>query len=464
MSTIGKLHDDSGPGGYVPYSSMFAPIPPTQEDVARVGENIVGPLKAKGAKQGVSCYADGTLTFEYRSGSSFVDLSKSYFAFVIQCIENGTGLDRVASGVELIPNVAHSMFRSVNVTFNGDSVDGGSNSNYQSQAFLAALLGMSFGTAQANSQTLALPDGPIGVGEAASQVNPNVAMSSENGTTIRRIYTQGNTVSGVPNTSTHVMQPAIGIWATQRLIPSNTNIRVVLTIASDPAVFWATAVGTTPAVVPKLCILDARFVVHQVDLTQDAQIAFDMQIQRGPALYPGQSVRCEASATFSSATFTGVRMLAGPTPSAVLAVIVPAASLSGEYSSLPYSYHTIGSTITSAQVNWGGQSFPNLPYGSIGGHAVNDPRLYQAYLDMCKKHAGSEGAVLTAMQFHRSFPVMAFPISPSGLTDGYDPLSQGSLEVNIMLDSAPAVPCQVVVLGLIPSVLSIDAVRRAVPT
>ena len=457
QSTISKIHESSASDGYGPLMAMFDPAPPTQEAVARSEDAVIMPIQAKGLKEGVSCYSDSTLAFEYRSGSTFIDLSKSYFAFDIDCVQTGGG--RVGEGAEIIPNVAHSMFSGVQVSLNGTRVDGTSGNNYQSQAFLAALLGMTYGSAQSNSQNLALPITPIGFGDASAQVDDDAAQYSENGAQLRRIITQGNVHTGASTVSTQVMQPAVAIWHSQRLIPSNVDIRVVFTIAADTAVFWSTGSGGDPAPAAKLCILDARMVLHQVNLTQVAAAAFDMKIMRQPALYPGHRIQCELSPTFTGTTANFSGLLQGPTPAIVLAAIVPTENLTGTYATLPFTY--TASDVTSAQVTWGGQSFPSSPYGSVGGLGIkNDPRLYQAYLEACGKHGGSGGAVLTAMQFHRSFPIMTFSIGPTGLSDGYDPLARGNLAVNFQLPTAPATPSQVVLFALVPSMIEIDGSHR----
>lgn len=283
--------------------------------------------------------------------------------------------------------------------------------------------------------------------------------------------------------------PQEGIWRQSTLLPSNVDLRVVLTKSSNAFMLHdsgqasadsTASINWTVAGAGNKCVLFLK----RVYPTAVMRAALDAHYLHAPMAYNLMQSRAARYEVGTATSVSATNLLTGVRPDVVLVSFVHKAALAGDYNVSPFatieteaydgtnptlSGHESGDFVNSIYVNWGGRQFPQQPI--TASNISDNGEAYAAYMAVAKQGMfGSSTPFLLPDDFKSDRRIFAFRLRPDDAPagskalmgpDGEDLSDRGSLSVHATLTRGGSpIDCTMVVIGFSAASVEIDASRQ----
>ena len=280
------------------------------------------------------------ILFEIQENSDFLDLSQTTLTVKIQLVEGDNSEILPTSLVCPVNNTLHSLFSQLTISLK-DSVISQPNNLYPYRAYIENLLNYS----------KAVKDSWLRAeGWSTDQVN-RFDNPNNSALTIRR---EPLLRGGIQELSGRLHGD---IFFQSRLIPSNLDVKIVLT-PTDPK-FSVMYFGTGTKSF-KLKIIDAALSVRKVKLTQAKNLAFERQIAAAPINLPLNYVHMKTSVLAQGiASHNHNSLYSGVLPNRIILAFLDNESFTGKFNKNPFNLKHYNLSLINLSVN--GKSIPSQP-------------------------------------------------------------------------------------------------------
>ena len=279
------------------------------------------------------------IMFEIEGGTDFIDLSQTALKVRVKLtLEDDDPIDNTCK-VAPVNNLLHSLFQQITVSLK-DTVISQANNCYSYRAYLENLLNYS------SSAKHSWMKGFGWEGDSAGKfdLDTNSAIAKR-----RAPFLNGDVLELKGRLHCDIaFQP--------RLIPSNLDIRIVMTPSSPEFCIQSFDEG----VKYKLVLEAATLCVRKVKLTPNKQLQFERTIARSPARIPINYIHmktCSIAAGLTS--YAQDSLFAGSLPNLIILGLLDNAAFSGQYSKNPYNFKNYD--LRTLVLNMNGRQIPTRP-------------------------------------------------------------------------------------------------------
>ena len=376
------------------------------------------------------------IMFEIEAGSDFIDLSQSTLKVRVKLtLENGDPIT-AESKCSPVNNTLHSMFQQITVSLK-DTVISQANNCYSYRAYLENLLNYSSSAKHSWMKAFGWEDDVAGRFDL--ETNPAFAKR-------RTPFLNGGVLELKGRLHCDIaFQP--------RLIPSNLDVRIVLTPSAPEFCIQSFDEGEKY----KLVIESAILCVRKVKLTPSKQIQFERVIARSPARIPINYIHmktCSIAAGLTS--YAQDSIFSGPLPNYIFLAMVDNAAFSGKYSANPFNFKNYD--LRTLVLNFNGRSIPSRPLTPNFGRGHYLDCYETLFRSMGTYYSDGDNGISLELYANGS-TIYGFNLGSDNCAHN-DGLISGNIDVNIRFGAPLAQTITMVLYAQFSNTIRIDQHRN----
>ena len=435
---------------------------------------------------------DSAITFVVAGTDEYLDLSKTILVVEGKVVP-GTGGELSTGQASIAPvnNFLHSLFRQVDVYFNGKQVTPAMGT-YAYRSYLETLLNYDVSAKQSQlSSAMYYKDTAGQMDEAGSlpssmtikNVTAVTSASDGNDATL----TTENVSIPVPETGNQgfakrhkfienskkftLSGPIFtDVFMSDRLLINMLDLKVVLNRSYNEFCLMDKNSGTK--VNPKVELTDVILKIRKVKVDQAIRDSTEILLKQTPAIYPVRRVVCKALSIAPG--LPNVRLdniLSGLVPTSFVFGLVDSNAYTGEYGKNPFNFkHYDISTIT-LSVN--GEEipfkqlrlkFPNPSDTESKKKTVDFIQAYNTLFSGTGKMFSNMGLDITRDDYPHGFTLFAFDLTPDmcNTADYFNTVQRGTLSVDLTFEKATPEAISMVCYADFENIIRIDSERNVI--
>ena len=411
------------------------------------------------------------MKFSVQQLEDYVDLNRSYFVIDLRLSTSGqNGIVADANSASdanntkftyPVNNLAHTIFKQINVRFNGTLMTEQTDT-YAYSAYLQTLLNYS----QDDGESLLAPQGwvnflnvaPTLTSGGGDDISTLAGYLHNNNNLLKTLTTpfRGNNVVRM------IMRPYLPVFHTGKIMVPGVEMNFELHFNSPDFYTWATINdGTKQYVRLREQDVDITFHLCRLNLNPDvyASLEGERKLKEEVAKYP--VVRDQIRTfTFNGATTTWMEdnLFLGRVPQRMIVGILDSTAFNGTKEKYPFSFQSKG--VTSVRQFIEGEEYPYVTLEFAGNNTLKDLQGYRRFLD-------AAGAVGKHREFmvkpgdwghNKNCTLFMWNNVPSGDTDGpkLNPKQTGNVRLEIKFRAAIGANVTILVWGEFESIIYID--------
>jgi hypothetical protein len=291
---------------------------------------------------GFEAVKEGRLKFVIPGKDSFIDLGKSHIYLKLKIVGSGaiaTGTQTsptstpidvttaiATSGLSVINNIAHSLFRQIEVSIGGVTITKG-DGNYAYKSYIEVLCNA---TKEAQETYFHV----VGWTKDDASTDTNQMDSNSNGAlATRRNYFTSDGIGEF------IMRPHTGIVTQHKHIIPYTEVIVTLDRHSNPAFFMRCKTHTPTAGTPfNIEIIQATYEVQRYKATSLFQNDFEQMLKLHPIVYNIKGTQIQTCTIPSSVSnYSIAEFFKGVVPKRIVIFFVATTNYNGSYTTNPFN-------------------------------------------------------------------------------------------------------------------------------
>ena len=457
-------------------------IPPTQQSLEKGRWVDYQPLSTVQND-------DSAITFMISGTDEYIDLSKTIL-YVEGKIQNGDESDLSGgsqASIAPVNNFLHSLFKQVDVYFNGKQVTPAMGT-YAYRSYIETLLNYDVTAKQSQfssalyykdtaghfeesgslpaEKTIAFVKSNYGGGNSAptsaekEQVKITVPGTGNQGFAKRHEFIKGS--------REFVLTGPIfsDVFMSDRLLLNMLELKVVLN--RSPNTFCLMDKNSTLKN-PKVKLTNVVLKVRKVKVDQAISQANEIVLKKTPAFYPIRRVECKVlSIPGGLSTVRKDNIFSGLVPNSFVFGLVDLGAFNGQYKSNPYNFQHFGVKNISLTAN--GEEIPfkqlTLTYPKDGTNSMNVDYIqaYNTLFSGTGKMYANTGLDISRDEYAQGNTLYAFDLTPDMChsTEYFNVVQRGSLSVALTFDNSENPNVAMVCYGDFENVIRIDAERNVI--
>ena len=428
---------------------------------------------------------DSAITFVIAGTDEYLDLSKTILVVEGKVIP-GTGgnLDSGQASIAPVNNFLHSLFRQVDVYFNGKQVTPAMGT-YAYRSYLETLLNYDVSAKQSQlSSAMYYKD-------TAGQMDEAGLLPGS--TTITYVEADTNGSSPSPAKQASIPVPGTGnqgfakrhtfienskkftlsgpvftdVFMSDRLLINMLDLKVVLNRSYNE---FCLMDKNSSSKNPKVELTDVVLKIRKVKVDQAIRDSTEVLLKQTPAIYPVRRVVCKALSIAPG--LPNVRLdniFSGLVPTSFVFGLVDSNAYTGEYGKNPFNFkHYDISTIT-LSVN--GEEIPfkqlRLKFPNTANKRDKSVDFIQAYNTLFSgtgKMFSNMGLDITRDDYPQGFTLFAFDLTPDmcNTADYFNTVQRGTLSVDITFEKDTPEAISMVCYSDFENIIRIDSERNVI--
>ena len=465
-----------------PYSKRFEKsevdlfsIPPTQLSLEKGRWIEYRPLSSVQNN-------DSAITFVVAGTDEYLDLSKTILVVEGKVVP-GTGGDLSTGQASVAPvnNFLHSLFRQVDVYFNGKQVTPAMGT-YAYRAYLETLLNYDVSAKQSQLSSAMYYKDTAGEMDEAGGLpqTKEVKIKLKNDTEEAAFITTSGTGNQgfakrhtfIENSKKFTLSGPIftDVFMSDRLLINMLDLKVVLNRSYNEFCLMDKNSGTK--VNPKVELTDVVLKIRKVKVDQAIRDSTEILLKQTPAIYPVRRVVCKALSIAPG--LPNVRLdniFSGLVPTSFVFGLVDSNAYTGEYGKNPFNFkHYDISTIT-LSVN--GEEipfkqlrlkFPNPSDTESKKKTVDFIQAYNTLFSGTGKMFSNMGLDITRDDYPQGFTLFAFDLTPDmcNTADYFNTVQRGTLSVDLTFEKDTPEAISMVCYSDFENIIRIDSERNVI--
>ena len=460
-------------------------IPPTQQSLEKGRWIDYRPLSSVQNN-------DSAITFVIAGTDEYLDLSKTILV-VEGKVHPGTGgnLDSGQASVAPVNNFLHSLFRQVDVYFNGKQVTPAMGT-YAYRSYLETLLNYDVSAKESQlSSAMYYKDTAGEMDEAGSlpgstqinvkshQLDPSTGGFTSTTSDVKISVPQPGTGNQgfakrhkfIENSKKFTLSGPIftDVFMSDRLLINMLDLKVVLNRSYNEFCLIDKTSGSDK-INPKVELTDVVLKIRKVKVDQAIRDSTEVLLKQTPAIYPIRRVVCKALSIAPG--LPNVRqdnIFSGLVPTSFVFGLVDSNAYTGEYGKNPFNFkHYDVSTIT-LSVN--GEEIPfkqlRLKFPSATNVREKSVDFLQAYNTLFSgtgKMFSNMGLDITRDEYPHGFTLFAFDLTPDmcNTADYFNTVQRGTLSVDITFEKDTPEAISMVCYSDFENIIRIDSERNVI--
>ena len=435
---------------------------------------------------------DSAITFVIAGTDEYLDLSKTILVVEGKVIP-GTGGDLSTGQASVAPvnNFLHSLFRQVDVYFNGKQVTPAMGT-YAYRSYLETLLNYDVSAKQSQlssamyykdtagqmdeagglPQTKSVKVKPVTIGNDGSEnVGSEETVSIVSSGTGNQGFAKRHTF--IENSKNFTLSGPIftDVFMSDRLLINMLDLKVVLNRSYNE--FCLMDVNKpSNKVNPKVELTDVILKIRKVKVDQAIRDSTEILLKQTPAIYPVRRVVCKALTI--PANLPNIRLdniFSGLVPTSFVFGLVDSNAYTGEYGKNPFNFkHYDISTIT-LSVN--GEEipfkqlrlkFPNAGDTEAKKKTVDFIQAYNTLFSGTGKMFSNMGLDITRDDYPQGFTLFAFDLTPDmcNTADYFNTVQRGTLSVDLTFEKDTPEAISMVCYSDFENIIRIDSERNVI--
>ena len=460
-------------------------IPPTQQSLEKGRWIEYRPLSSVQNN-------DSAITFVIAGTDEYLDLSKTILVVEGKVIP-GTGGDLSTGQASVAPvnNFLHSLFRQVDVYFNGKQVTPAMGT-YAYRSYLETLLNYDVSAKQSQlslamyykdtagqmdeagglPQTKSVKVKPVTIGNGGSEnVGAEETVSIVSSGTGNQGFAKRHTF--IENSKKFTLSGPIftDVFMSDRLLINMLDLKVVLNRSYNE--FCLMDVNKSGSKVnPKVELTDVVLKIRKVKVDQAIRDSTEILLKQTPAIYPVRRVVCKALTI--PANLPNIRLdniFSGLVPTSFVFGLVDSNAYTGEYTKNPFNFkHHDISTIT-LSVN--GEEipfkqlrlkFPNPSDTESKKKTVDFIQAYNTLFSGTGKMFSNMGLDITRDDYPQGYTLFAFDLTPDmcNTADYFNTVQRGTLSVDLTFEKDTPEAISMVCYSDFENIIRIDSERNVI--
>ena len=434
---------------------------------------------------------DSAITFVIAGTDEYLDLSKTILVVEGKVVP-GTGGDLSTGQASIAPvnNFLHSLFRQVDVYFNGKQVTPAMGT-YAYRSYLETLLNYDVSAKQSQlSSAMYYKDTAGQMDEAgslpSSMTIKNVTAVTSASPNAAATLTTENVSIPVPGTGNQgfakrhkfienskkftLSGPVfIDVFMSDRLLINMLDLKVVLNRSYNE---FCLMDKNSTSKNPKVELTDVVLKIRKVKVDQAIRDSTEVLLKQTPAIYPVRRVVCKALSIAPG--LPNVRLdniFSGLVPTSFVFGLVDSNAYTGEYNKNPFNFkHYDISTIT-LSVN--GEEipfkqlrlkFPNPSDTESKKKTVDFIQAYNTLFSGTGKMFSNMGLDITRDDYPHGFTLFAFDLTPDmcNTADYFNTVQRGTLSVDITFEKDTPEAISMVCYSDFENIIRIDSERNVI--
>ena len=432
---------------------------------------------------------DSAITFVIAGTDEYLDLSKTILVVEGKVVAGGD-LSTGQASIAPVNNFLHSLFRQVDVYFNGKQVTPAMGT-YAYRSYLETLLNYDVSAKQSQlSSAMYYKDTAGQMDEAgkepSSMTIKNVTAVTSAGANGAATLTTENVSIPVPGTGNQgfakrhtfienskkftLSGPIFtDVFMSDRLLINMLDLKVVLNRSYNE--FCLMDKNSTPKN-PKVELTDVILKIRKVKVDQAIRDSTEVLLKQTPAIYPVRRVVCKALSIAPG--LPNVRqdnIFSGLVPTSFVFGLVDSNAYTGEYGKNPFNFkHYDISTIT-LSVN--GEEipfkqlrlkFPNPSDTESKKKTVDFIQAYNTLFSGTGKMFSNMGLDITRDDYPQGFTLFAFDLTPDmcNTADYFNTVQRGTLSVDITFEKDTPEAISMVCYSDFENIIRIDSERNVI--
>ena len=459
-------------------------IPPTQQSLEKGRWIDYRPLSSVQNN-------DSAITFLIAGTDEYLDLSKTILVVEGKVIP-GTGgnLDSGQASVAPVNNFLHSLFRQVDIYFNGKQVTPAMGT-YAYRSYLETLLNYDVSAKESQlSSAMYYKDTAGQMDEAGSlpttMTIKNVTAVTSGAANNHATLTTENVSIPVPGTGNQgfakrhkfienskkftVSGPVFtDVFMSDRLLINMLDLKVVLNRSYNEFCLMDKNTGNGK-INPSVELTDVILKIRKVKVDQAIRDSTEVLLKQTPAIYPIRRVVCKALSIAPG--LPNVRqdnIFSGLVPTSFVFGLVDSNAYTGEYGKNPFNFkHYDVSTIT-LSVN--GEEIPfkqlRLKFpttANVRDKSVDFLQAYNTLFSGTGKMFSNMGLDITRDEYPNGFTLFAFDLTPDmcNTADYFNTVQRGTLSVDITFEKDTPEAISMVCYSDFENIIRIDSERNVI--
>ena len=457
-------------------------IPPTQQSLEKGRWIEYRPLSSVQNN-------DSAITFVIAGTDEYLDLSKTILVVEGKIIEgSGGALSSGQSSIAPVNNFLHSLFRQVDVYFNGKQVTPAMGT-YAYRSYLETLLNYDVSAKQSQlSSAMYYKDTAGQMDEAgslpSSMTIKNVTAVTSAGAGNDATLTTENVSIPVPGTGNQgfakrhsfienskkftLSGPIFtDVFMSDRLLINMLDLKVVLNRSYNE--FCLMDKNSTTKY-PKAELTDVVLKIRKVKVDQAIRDSTEILLKQTPAIYPVRRVVCKALSIAPG--LPNVRLdniFSGLVPTSFVFGLVDSNAYTGEYGKNPFNFkHYDVSTVT-LSVN--GEEIPfkqlRLKFPNTKNNREKNVDFIQAYNTLFSgtgKMFSNMGLDIARDDYPQGYTLFAFDLTPDmcNTADYFNTVQRGTLSVDLTFETDTPEAISMVCYSDFENIIRIDSERNVI--
>ena len=420
----------------------------------------------------------------------YIDLSKTIL-YVEGKVQNGDESDLSGgsqASIAPVNNFLHSLFKQVDVYFNGKQVTPAMGT-YAYRSYIETLLNYDV-TAKKSQFSSALyykdtaghfdESGSLPAEKTINNISGVTSAGNGNAATLAKeavkITVPGTGNQGfakrhefIKGSREFVLTGPIfsDVFMSERLLLNMLELKVVLN--RSPNTFCLMDKNGTLKN-PKVKLTNVVLKVRKVKVDQAISQANEMLLKKTPAFYPIRRVECKVlSIPGGLSTVRKDNIFSGLIPNSFVFGLVDLDAFNGQYKSNPYNFHHFGVKNISLTAN--GEEIPfkqlTLTYPNKDGSNSMNVDYIQAYNTLFSgtgKMYANTGLDISRDEYAQGNTLYAFDLTPDmcNSTEYFNVVQRGSLSVALTFDNSENPNVAMVCYGAFENVIRIDSERNVI--
>ena len=425
---------------------------------------------------------DSAITFVVAGTDEYLDLSKTILVVEGKVVP-GTGGDLSTGQASVAPvnNFLHSLFRQVDVYFNGKQVTPAMGT-YAYRSYLETLLNYDVSAKESQLSSAMYYKDTAGEMDEAGGLpqTKEVKIKLKNDTEEAAFITTSGTGNQgfakrhtiIENSKKFTLSGPIftDVFMSDRLLINMLDLKVVLNRSYNEFCLMDKNSGTK--VNPRVELTDVVLKIRKVKVDQAIRDSTEILLKQTPAIYPVRRVVCKALSIAPG--LPNVRLdniFSGLVPTSFVFGLVDSNAYTGEYGKNPFNFkHYDISTIT-LSVN--GEEipfkqlrlkFPNPSDTESKKKTVDFIQAYNTLFSGTGKMFSNMGLDITRDDYPQGFTLFAFDLTPDmcNTADYFNTVQRGTLSVDLTFEKDTPEAISMVCYSDFENIIRIDSERNVI--
>ena len=452
-------------------------IPPTQQSLEKGRWIEYRPLSSVQNN-------DSAITFVIAGTDEYLDLSKTILV-VEGKVVSGTGGDLSTGQASIAPvnNFLHSLFRQVDVYFNGKQVTPAMGT-YAYRSYLETLLNYDVSAKESQlSSAMYYKDTAGQMDEAGSLPGSTtityVEADTGDGSSPAKTFSLPVPGTGnqgfakrhtfIENSKKFTLSGPIftDVFMSDRLLINMLDLKVVLNRSYNE---FCLIDKNSSSKNPKVELTDVVLKIRKVKVDQAIRDSTEVLLKQTPAIYPVRRVACKALSIAPG--LPNVRLdniFSGLVPTSFVFGLVDSNAYTGEYGKNPFNFKHYGVSTVTLSVN--GEEIPfkqlRLKFPTTNNVSEKTVDFLQAYNTLFSgtgKMFSNMGLDITRDDYPHGFTLFAFDLTPDmcNTADYFNTVQHGTLSVDITFEKDTPEAISMVCYSDFENIIRIDSERNVI--